>query len=414
MPDKRVLLISYYFPPLGMGGVSRAAALHRYLPDYGYQVFTLTVKPILYPEYDHSRLASLNQENIIRTGSLDPARILYLMGKRKVSGALIEKARGTYLLWRPDSKRYWNLFAYRRARALIRQEKIPIVITTSPPPSTHIIGRKLKRESGIHWIADFRDLWLSLPIEENYSSDRSRNYSRRLKEAIVAEADEIVSVNSDIRRYLGRGEVIMNGAESATRELWRKNSSSGGDNFTIGILGTVNRLCPVDTLFAAVALVDRKNSELGKKLRIVHVGHSEPKTMQTLVCKFNIGDRFIGRGYLPHDEAITALAPADMLFFSVGKFSEYHILPGRIFYYLLSGKPIVSDVPVGSDAEKLLKEYPAGFLVTDGEIDAIAGALEHLATVSKPPLNLPESYCSQYTTKTLAAKFAALLDRSLK
>ncbi len=414
MPDKKVLLISYYFPPLGMGGVSRAAALHRYLPRHGYQVFTLTVKPILYPEYDHSRLASLNQDNIIRAGSLDPARILYLMGKRKVSGALIEKAKGTYLLQRPDSKRYWNLFAYRRARALIRQENIPTIITTSPPPSTHIIGRKLKRESGICWIADFRDLWLSLPIEENYHSARARDYSRRLKEAIVAEADEVVAVNNDIRRYLGRGEVIMNGAEPETQELWQKSSPSGGDFFTIGILGTINRLCPVERLFAAVALVDRRNPDLGRKVRILHVGHAESKIIRSLANKFKIGDRFRDRGYLPHDEAITALAPADILFFSVGKFSEFHILPGRIFDYLLSGKPIVSDVPAGSDAERLLKENPAGFLVTDGEIDAIAGALEHLAAKPKPALTLPETYCSKFTTKTMAAKFAALLDHRVK
>lgn len=263
-------------------------------------------------------------------------------------------------------------------------------------------------------MADFRDLWLSLPIEEHYRSTRARAYSQKLKEAIVTDADAVVAVNNDIRRYLGRGEVIMNGAEPETQELWQKSPPSGGDFFTIGILGTINRLCPVERLFAAVALVDRRNPDLGRKVRILHAGHAESKTMRSLVNKFKIGDRFRDLGYLPHDEAITALAPADILFFSVGKFSEFHILPGRIFDYLLSGKPIVSDVPAGSDAERLLKENPAGFLVTDGKIDTIAGALEQLATRPKPVLNLPETYCSMFTTKTMAAKFAALLDHRVK
>ncbi|MEW6015823.1 MAG: hypothetical protein AB1690_10915 [Candidatus Zixiibacteriota bacterium] len=414
MPDKKILLISYYFPPLGMGGVSRATVLHRYLPQYGYQVFTLTVKPILYPEYDHSRLASLNQDNIIRAGSLDPARLLFLMGKRKTTGRLIDKARSSFLFQTPDSKRFWNIFAYRRAVSLIRDKQIAAVISTSPPPSAHIIGQRLKKELGVFWMADFRDLWLSLPIEEHYRSTRARTYSQKLKEAIVTDADAVVAVNNDIRRYLGRGEVIMNGAEAEIRELWQESSPSESDCFTIGILGTINHLCPVERLFAAVAELDKKKPELGKKVRLLHVGHSETKSMQSLVDKFNIGDRFKGTGYLPHNEAITALGVADMLFFSVGKFSEYNILPGRIFDYLLSGKPILSDVPAGSDAEKLLKEYPGISIVTHGEIGAIAEALEDLATKRHPALPLPETYYSRFTTKALAAKFAELLDSNLK
>ncbi|MCX6825673.1 MAG: hypothetical protein NTV06_00185, partial [candidate division Zixibacteria bacterium] len=143
---KNILLVSYYFPPLGMGGVGRPYSLFKYLPDYGYDVTVLTVKTILYPEYDHSLLAGVDKAKIARTGSFDPARLLYLVGlrnKKALESSLLRKGGWLYF---PDSKRGWNLLATPRAKNIIKQKNIAAVITTTPPPSSHLIGMKLKKQ----------------------------------------------------------------------------------------------------------------------------------------------------------------------------------------------------------------------------------------------------------------------------
>ncbi len=212
-PNRNILLISYYFPPLGMGGVGRSLGLMKHLPKHGYNVTVLTVKDILYPEYDRTLLSGLDEDKIIRTDSCDPSRILYLLGARKKLSFGFSNTSILSLLYYPDLKRGWNPFALRAARKIIKEKDISAVITTSPPPSSHLVGLRLKKETGITWIADFRDIWFSESIDHVYPTDFQRNFAGRQRDRIIAFADEIVTVYSTIRKCLGRGEVIMNGAE---------------------------------------------------------------------------------------------------------------------------------------------------------------------------------------------------------
>ena len=150
------------------------------------------------------------------------------------------------------------------------------------------------------------------------------------------------------------------------------------------------------------------------KIKIVHVGSFDASMMTSLLDKYKLKDIVTLKGYLPQNEAISALSPCHLLYFSVASFERYHILPGRIFDYLMSAKPIVGCVPDGSDAENMLREYDNGIIITDDNINMIEsyirGRLENIEEVGPAD----ENDCEKYSTKFMARRYAELLNRIIK
>ncbi len=415
MPDKKnILLLSYYFPPLGMGGVKRPYALYKYLPEYGYNVLVLTVKNICYPEYDYSRQLFLADNTVYRTGSTDPARLMYLLGmkKRNLSSAGLGR-RGR--LFFPDSKKGWNRFAFHKAKKIVQNNNIAAIVTTSPPPSTHLIGLELKKTYNIPWIADFRDFWFSLPIEKVYATNSLISQANDIKKLIIDSADEIVTVNNSIKKYLGRGEVIMNGAEIENINF-DADTKQNSNKFIIGVLGTINYLCPIEPLLKAVASLINENQSLKNKIKIVHVGHFDAESKH-LINKYKLDDIITLHGYLPIKDAIRIMSNSDLLYFSVALFEKYHILPSRIFDCLATGLPILGVVSPDGDAAALLNEYKYGKAIEPDAENEIADYIKYrIENRNDPETNATykNELIQKYSTKTLAEKYARLLDRIVR
>jgi len=373
--NKKILLIAYYFPPLAMGGVGRPLALFKNLPKYGYDVTVITVKDILYYQYDNSLLESEDENEIIRTGSLDPSRLLYLARFRNLPLSLSKRGPVSRLYF-PDSKRWWVRFACRAVENLLKHENFDAIITTSPPPSAHKVGLRLKKKFDISWIADFRDFWFSLPIEKVYGTGIQKNYALKLKDEIVKNADQIVTVNSNIKEYLGRGEVITNAADITVAHKWQENKNEDADILNIGMLGTINELCPITPLFEALKMLIDKNAGYRDKINILHVGNVDKDAIVREIKKFSLEPNVILKGYLPREKAFATLSAADILFISVASQEQYHILPGRIFDYIISCKKILGMVPSGSDAAKILDNYSHGVVIIDNDTKQLADEIE--------------------------------------
>src|SRR3990172_4970802 len=166
---RKVLFIAYYFPPLGMGGTQRVAKFAKYLPEFDWQPYIVTVKNIAYYSYDETLIKDIAKVKVIRTGSFDPQRLFYILNKFKKKQAsaagLSPKKRklNQVLNWLliPDTKILWLPFVLFHAVKIIKRENIKHIITTSPPHSVHLAGFLLKIFFGIKWFADFRDGWIS-------------------------------------------------------------------------------------------------------------------------------------------------------------------------------------------------------------------------------------------------------------
>ncbi|SYZ72764.1 putative Group 1 glycosyl transferase [Candidatus Zixiibacteriota bacterium] len=412
---RRVLLVSYYFPPLGMGGVGRPLGLFKYLPRFGFDVTVLTVKKILYPEYDHSLLEDREDPRIVRTGSYDPARMLYLLGVRTGrEGWGRGRARSRYF---PDSKIGWKRFVVRKAKRLIAESKFDAIITTSPPITAHLAGLELKDKFGLPWIADFRDLWFSRPIEEVYGEIKLVEKARELKDRILKAADEIVVVNNDIKKYLGKGTVITNGADPGLIDVWRSAKTHPINKFMIGVLGTINNLCPIEPLFKALAILGNEKGPTDKEIYIIHAGHYDKSMMADLQAKYGLHDRVDLKGYLPRKEAIKTLAEADLLYLGVGGFAGPDILPGRIFDYLISGKPILGVAPEKSDAAKLIREYDQGKVIAADDLEGIASFIKGFRKDNGAEHNFAVKEAAdltRYTSLAMAEKYADILGHIIR
>lgn len=413
MPDAtiKVLLVAYHFPPLGLGGVGRALALFKYLGQFGVKVFVLTVKDIVYPEYDHSLLKGLDSSCVMRSGSCDPSRLMRLVGVRKgFRSDMGDFSAG--ILCRPDYKRGWNPFAHNKACSIIKNHGIDCIITTSPPPSSHLIGLKLREKYRLPWIADFRDLWYSLPIEKVYKYRRQVEYARKLKQSVVDTADEIVGVNKSILSYLGRGELIYNAADDGVIDFWKNEPQTGEDNIHIGILGSISRLTPIEPLFKILRAVIEKDATLKDKIRIMHAGKCNSEEVMAAACKYGLADNITLHGYLPKQTAIQSLAGANLLYIAVQDTENYHILPGRIFDMLVSGKPILAVAHPDSDLAGIAGSYPKNIVVDYDDID-MAG--ERLASLIDNPGEFSEiGDVRRHTASVMARKYAAVIGRVIE
>lgn len=415
--DKNILLISYYFPPLGMGGVGRPLGLMKHLPKYGYDVTVLTVKYILYHEYDSALLLGLDEDNIIRTDSCDPSRMLYLLGARqKPAIGFSGKSILSYFYF-PDLKRGWNLFACRKAAELIKERDIKAVITLSPPPSAHFIGLKLKKGKGIPWVADFGDVWFSQSIEHVYPTRFQRNYAKKLKAKILASTDQVVTVNSSIRDYLGAGEVIMNGTELDYSSGWAFASRKEKGRFVIGILGTLNGLSPVDPLFKAVTRLIAEVPEIKSRITIRQVGHVDKNYLEAILNIYPLKDLLVIEGYHKRFEATSRLADADLLY--LGVFSS------RVYDCLMSCKPVLGVVNescrntalYSPDMISLVANYSNGHVFSEKDEDKIFSFIHNICMRSlnnEPQSNFDISEAEKYSTARMAGEYAKLLDSLIR
>lgn len=183
MSKKKVLIITYYWPPSGGAGVQRWVKFCKYLPQLDYEPIVLTVKDGTYPLVDETLVDQIPEElKVYRSKIIEPYSIFgALTGKGKLevskpatafstkNEGLIKRlgvlVRANFFI--PDARRFWVPFAFKKAKEIIEEHKIETVITTAPPNSTHLIGTPLKKAfPELRWIMDMRDPWSKIFFNE--------------------------------------------------------------------------------------------------------------------------------------------------------------------------------------------------------------------------------------------------------
>ncbi|MEK6756962.1 MAG: glycosyl transferase family 1, partial [Bacteroidota bacterium] len=185
---RKVLIIAYYFPPMGLSGVQRTAKFVKYLPKYGWKPTVLTVSPTGYYALDPSLLAEVEQAGteIVRASSLDPNRLFKRQkivkmpseGMRK----LFQFVGDTFFI--PDTKIGWKLTAIRAACGLLQREQFDLIYATAPPQTDFLIGEALKKKFKLPLVLDYRDAWLDYPFKY-YPSPLHRYLHYRMEKRVV-------------------------------------------------------------------------------------------------------------------------------------------------------------------------------------------------------------------------------------
>jgi glycosyltransferase involved in cell wall biosynthesis len=429
---KRVLIISYYFPPMGAGGVQRTLKFVRYLPVFGWEPIVLTVKDVLYHARDGSLLEEVEERTIIRTESLDPQRLVRRWKRKTGTEPSIERRfpfleilNRSFLPWVlvPDSKILWVPYAIREARRWIDSQEIDVVFTTSPPQSVHLAGLGLKRRTGLPWIADFRDNWRTKQYERTPTPIHKR-INDGMVQRVVRAADRIITVatpiTEDLIRRSGRSEAhfstLPNGYDPADFAGIQPRSQ---DRFTMTYCGALDLVRNPDVFLRGVEVALRDRPELRKKLRIQLVGSVYGIDLDGMIRHYDLNDIVQVVGYVSHQHCIEIMMDSDLLLLIVSEKTGSDLVTGKIFEYLAAGKPILALVP-GGEAEKLILKYARGSVVPPDDAAGVAVQVSRAFTLwerGELKLSIPrwkgiEPYERRVQTETLAGILDAVVSSS--
>ncbi|WP_242927140.1 glycosyltransferase family 4 protein [Pontibacter vulgaris] len=427
-----LLYISYYWPPSGGPGVQRGLKFVKYLPAFGVKPTVLTVdeKQASYPLLDNSFLNEVPDNlEVYRTTTSEPFEYYKkLSGKKEIpySGFANQKAKDTFVdklfkfvrgnLFIPDARVGWNKHALKKAEELLQQGKYKAIITTSPPHSTQLIGLKLRRKYNIKWVADLRDPWTNIHYyDQLLHTPIAKRLDEKYERQVLEQADAVIVTSEDTKRlFLNKPanihedkiHVIPNGYDEAD---FIHPSAPPKDTFLITYTGTITENYNIDVFLKVVAHLMSVNSDINYKLRFV--GKVSEGVKQRIEKANLLGaTEFIT--HVPHQEAIKYLMESTMLLLAIADVpSEFANVPGKLFEYLASNKPIVALGPVHSAMDQIIDECGAGRLFHYTAYDLM---LDHMALMSKawkinPNLDLPYINHSQFSRRALTEELAGVI-----
>ena len=327
--NKKVLIISYYWPPAGGPGVQRFLKFSKHLRSFGWEPIIITPENGAYPYEDPSLLEDVPADlMVIKTPTLEPFEIYNkLQGKKgksvpvgmggiKDSTSIFQKlakyVRANFFL--PDARVGWNRYAYKAAAQVLMQGTIDAIITTGPPHSTHLVGKALRNRFNTPWIADFRDPWTK--IYYNQFLPRTKHTAAKdleMETSVLKTADIVTTVSKGMAEGLkGRAKdiaVIMNGFEN---EDIPDTSPSATDLFTIGYIGNYKPNQNLPALWQAIKELKAEEEGFDQLAKLKFTGIIDPFILQD-IKDVGLEDQLILQDFVAHHEATKVMSNTNLL-----------------------------------------------------------------------------------------------------
>jgi glycosyltransferase involved in cell wall biosynthesis len=282
----------------------------------------------------------------------------------------------------PDKEASWVITAFPRALGIIKREKIPIIYTTSPPHSSHLIGYLCKRVTDVKWIADFRDLWCGNPLFVP-DNGKEKRLHEKLEKRVVASADFILANTPQALSYFTKAYPLLahkfvylpNGFDP--EDFNHIQSHKVNNKMTFTYVGTYGGRRPMNYFFQALREFLDETPGAEQQIEVVFVGavsvvaqrHAKEFGLEAVV-------RFIG--HLPHKEAIAAIHESDvLLLFQFEDHGGSTALPSKIFEYMKAGKRIFAQTCEGPSMD-VVHNYKGGYVTDPKDIEQIKRILHQL------------------------------------
>ena len=377
---KRVLIITYYWPPSGGSGVQRWLKMSKYLPENGWQPVIYTAEDAEYPVEDKSLEKDVAPETeVIRRPIVEPysfyKRFLGLKKGEKVKAGFINEGatksswkenislwiRGNFFI--PDARRWWIKPSVRYLKNYLKEHPVDAIISTGPPHSMHLIAKALHEKLNIPWVADFRDPWTDVFYFDSLKLSKcSIRKHKKLENQVITQADKVVAVSwhgADDMKKLGAKnvEVITNGYDE---ECVGYNSQViDNKQFTVSYTGV---LLPNESfvIWDAFKELCDENADFAKVLKINLIGHIDASVKQYISDK-GLAEKVNNIEYMQHSQVLDYQQKSDLLLLLIPRAKKAEcILTGKLFEYLAAGRPVLSVGPIDGDAAKVLSETRCG------------------------------------------------------
>lgn len=427
---KRILVITYYWPPSGGAGVQRWLKFTKYLREYGWEPVIYTPENPEMPERDESLLQDVPENlEILRTPVREPYSLYkFLLGKRKEeriqSSFLSEKKTNPLLQWIsvwirgnlfiPDARMLWIRPSVRFLKSYLQDHPVDHIVSTGPPHSMHLIARKLSGHFNIPWLADFRDPWTGIDfyrdLHLSWVADRIHH---RMERRVLESATKVVVVGRTMAREFDRivprtYHVITNGFDEKDIPEEAAEVDSRFSLVHIGSMGPARN--PV-VLWDVLCKMSAELPGFKDDLLIRFIGKTD-HTILASIEEQGLGEYLEKTDYLPHDEVVKEQRQAAVLLLIINNSPNARlILTGKFFEYMASGRPILGIGPSDGDAASILNETEAGKMADFGDHAALERYLtDFYLQFKKGTLTGRASGISRYSRKALTLELAGLLD----
>lgn len=399
-PKNRVLIIRYFFPPIGGSAVQRTLKYVKYLPEFGWIPHVLTVKWINYYVYDRTLLDQVPREaQIVRAGSLDPLRLSALLmplpkSKRKqgtVQNPYFTEGSRVIRLFRrmrdlfafPDLHIGWIPFALWQGLRIIRKHRIEVIFTNARPVSDAIIAYLLSKLTSLPYLLDFADGWTDDPYLVKPTALHAKGHAM-LEKHIVGNAHAVTTYSDVLSQLLvdrypqlaGRIDVLPNGFDPEDFASVMPMERKDGRNRIVYMGSVYAHHEPNFSVF--VEAIKLLPEDLCRSLDIVFVGRVSER-VPALVSAAGLGEVITFTGFLSHDVALRYLASADAVLLFIRR-GDFTMVTGKVFEYLMVERPILACIePDGVCAEILKQAGQAEWIVPADDVDCIAQTIVELA-----------------------------------
>lgn len=426
---RKVLIITYYWPPSGGAGVQRWLKFVKYLRNFGWEPVVYTPENPEYPAIDNSLLKDIPQGiEIVRTPIWEPYSFYKkLVGAKKTerinAGFLSEKKRPglaeRFSIWLrgnffiPDARKFWIKPSIKFLVKYLKQHPVDAIVSTGPPHSMHMIALGVKKRTGLPWLADFRDPWTNIDFyhELMLSSWADRKHHKQ-EMSVLKKADEVVvisnSMKTDFLKLLKRDySVITNGYD--------QDDIAGVDarideRFSVAHIGTMVKTRNPLLLWEVLSEEVLKDTDFANDLEIKLVGSVDYSVTESIEAA-GLGNYVNKISYVPHNEVVKIQQQSQVLLLLINDTPNAKvILPGKFFEYMAARRPILCIGPRDGDAAEVILETNAGYVSEKDDKESIRKAINELYSRFRTGKNIVDSKgIARFSRESLTGRMAECL-----
>ncbi|MFX0558013.1 glycosyltransferase family 4 protein [Maribacter sp. CXY002] len=422
---RKVLVITYYWPPAGGPGVQRWLKFVKYLQDFNIEPIVYIPDNPHYPLVDESFKADIPSNiKIYKHAIFEPYNLASIFSGKKtkrISSGLINTKDQSFLekvmlwirgnLFIPDARKYWIKPSVRFLNTIIEEETIDTIITSGPPHSLHLIGLQLQKKLNVKWIADFRDPWTSIGYHKklkltNYAQKRHK----QLETLVLRSADKLLVTSRTTKAEFSSItskpiEVITNGYDNQKIEGLPLDQF-----FSISHIGSMLTGRNPLNLWKALSELIQEHPTFKEKLKLQFIGVVSDDVWES-ISEFGLQEFTEFLGYLSHEEAVIYQQKSQVLLLvEIDSEETKGIIPGKLFEYMLAERPILGIGPENWEVATMVSETKSGFVFNyKAHIQLKNVLLDWFGQYQNQSLHIDPVKTEHYSRRELTRKLAAYI-----
>lgn len=423
---KKLLIITYYWPPAGGPGVQRWLKFVKYLPDFNVQPIVYIPENPTYPIIDNGLQSEVSEKAIILKNKItEPYGFASFFGKNKTkkisSGIIPNQKKQSFLektlLWVrgnifiPDARFLWVKPSVKYLKKYIEENQIDTIVTSGPPHSLHLIGLQLKKELSVKWFADFRDPWTTIGYHKALKlSSSAEKKHKALEKEVLTTADTIIvtskTTKTEFQAITSKPiEVITNGYD-----VEKVSKQPLDEKFTLAHIGSFLSERNPRILWKALKELTKENPDFRRDFQLKLIGAVSQEVLDT-ISEFRLNDYVLNLGYVSHQEAVEHQRKSQvLLLIEINSNDTKSIIPGKLFEYMVSERPIIALGPEGSDFAEIITTTNTGVFFLYDEMEQLKELLlKYYNLYAAQNLKVHAIGLQQYSRRSLTEKLSKLI-----